>query len=42
MMGGFGAHEYMAPSPAGEDRVVLCDGCDYARTSRWPSRCRVP
>jgi prolyl-tRNA synthetase len=30
MMGGFGAHEYMAPSPAGEDRVVLCDGCDYA------------
>ncbi len=30
MMGGFGAHEYMAPSPAGEDRVALCDGCDYA------------
>ena len=29
-MGGFGAHEYMAPSPAGEDRVALCDGCDYA------------
>jgi prolyl-tRNA synthetase len=30
MMGGSGAHEYMAPSPAGEDRIVLCDGCDYA------------
>jgi prolyl-tRNA synthetase len=30
MMGGFEAHEYMAPSPSGEDRVVLCDGCDYA------------
>ncbi len=30
MMGGSGAHEYMAPSPAGEDRVALCDGCDYA------------
>lgn len=30
MMGGSGAHEYMAPSEAGEDRIVLCDGCDYA------------
>ena len=30
MMGGFGAHEYMAPSESGEDRVALCDGCDYA------------
>jgi len=26
MMGGLGAHEYMAPCPAGEDRVVLGDG----------------
>jgi prolyl-tRNA synthetase len=25
MMGGLGAHEYMAPCPAGEDRVVLGD-----------------
>jgi len=30
MMGGFGAHEYMAPSAAGEDRIALCDRCDYA------------
>lgn len=30
MMGGSGAHEYMAPSPAGEDVVALCPGCDYA------------
>jgi prolyl-tRNA synthetase len=28
MMGGLGAHEYMAPCPAGEDEVVL--GKDYA------------
>ncbi len=26
MMGGLGAHEYMAPCPAGEDRVALGDG----------------
>ena len=30
MMGGAQAHEYMAPSPAGEDRVALCDACGYA------------
>ena len=30
MMGGLGAHEYMGPSPAGEDTIVLCDGCGYA------------
>jgi prolyl-tRNA synthetase len=29
-MGGTGAHEYMAPSSAGEDEVALCDRCDYA------------
>ena len=29
-MGGAQAHEYMAPSPAGEDRVALCGGCGYA------------
>jgi prolyl-tRNA synthetase len=29
-MGGAQAHEYMAPSPAGEDRVVLCEACGYA------------
>jgi prolyl-tRNA synthetase len=26
VMGGVGAHEYMAPCPAGEDRVALADG----------------
>ena len=30
MMGGAGSHEFMAPSPAGEDRVALCDKCGYA------------
>ncbi|MGC1453826.1 MAG: proline--tRNA ligase [Nitrospirota bacterium] len=30
MMGGTGAHEFMAPSPAGEDDVALCDACGYA------------
>lgn len=30
MMGGAKAHEFMAPSPAGEDEIALCDGCGYA------------
>jgi prolyl-tRNA synthetase len=30
MMGGAGAHEFMAPSPAGEDSIVLCKKCGYA------------
>jgi len=30
MMGGSMAHEFMAPSPAGEDEVALCDACGYA------------
>jgi prolyl-tRNA synthetase len=30
MMGGAQAHEFMAPSPVGEDVVVMCDGCGYA------------
>jgi len=29
MMGGATAHEFMAPSPAGEDEIVLCDKCGY-------------
>ncbi len=29
MMGGATAHEFMAPSPAGEDNIVLCDKCGY-------------
>jgi prolyl-tRNA synthetase len=30
MMGGGGAHEFMAPSEAGEDEVALCGSCGYA------------
>jgi prolyl-tRNA synthetase len=30
MMGGSGAHEYMAWAEVGEDRIVLCESCDYA------------
>ncbi|MGE5894677.1 MAG: proline--tRNA ligase, partial [bacterium] len=30
MMGGAMAHEYMAPSAAGEDEVALCPQCGYA------------
>lgn len=30
MMGGARAHEFMAPSPAGEDTIVLCTQCGYA------------
>jgi len=29
MMGGAAAHEFMAPSPAGEDDVVICAHCSY-------------
>lgn len=30
MMGGATAHEFMAPSPAGEDTIVLCGDCGYS------------
>src|SRR5213076_187453 len=30
MMGGTEAHEFMAPSPSGEDRLVRCSNCNYA------------
>lgn len=30
MMGGAVAHEFMTPSPAGEDTIVLCNACDYS------------
>jgi prolyl-tRNA synthetase len=30
IMGGTMAHEYMAPSSSGEDRVARCSRCDYA------------
>jgi len=30
MMGGAVAHEFMAPSPVGEDVVIMCGSCGYA------------
>jgi prolyl-tRNA synthetase len=30
MMGGLGAHEFMAPSAAGEDEIAMCPACGYA------------
>jgi prolyl-tRNA synthetase len=30
MMGGLGAHEFMAPSAAGEDEIAICAACGYA------------
>jgi len=30
MMGGAVAHEFMAPSEAGEDEIALCDRCGYS------------
>ncbi|MGH7354448.1 MAG: proline--tRNA ligase [Candidatus Rokuibacteriota bacterium] len=30
MMGGHSAHEFMAPSAAGEDEVAMCPACGYA------------
>lgn len=30
MMGGATAHEFMAPSSAGEDTIMLCEKCGYA------------
>lgn len=29
-MGGAQAHEYIAPSDVGEDRIAVCEGCGYA------------
>jgi prolyl-tRNA synthetase len=29
MMGGSAAHEFMAPSPAGEDVIIICKSCGY-------------
>ena len=42
MMGGAIAHEFMAPSKAGEDEIVFCAQCGYAHrkasSRRGPSR----
>src|SRR5206468_10369865 len=29
-MGGKESHEFMVRTPAGEDQIVSCDGCNYA------------
>jgi prolyl-tRNA synthetase len=43
MMGGAGAHEFMAPSQAGEDEIALCDRCGYsANVELASSRPRPP
>ena len=43
MMGGAGAHEFMAPSAAGEDEIALCQACGYAANMELAgSRSRVP
>jgi prolyl-tRNA synthetase len=50
VMGGSMAHEYMAPSTAGEDAVARCSACDYAanvemataRIARAPSPPSAP
>ena len=43
MMGGAGAHEFMAPSEAGEDEVALCPSCGYAANVELAvSRVRPP
>ncbi|MDH7499472.1 MAG: proline--tRNA ligase [candidate division NC10 bacterium] len=43
MMGGAGAHEFMAPSEAGEDEIALCPACGYAANIELAtSRVRQP
>jgi prolyl-tRNA synthetase len=43
MMGGAGAHEFMAPSAAGEDEIARCPSCGYAANVELArSRPRVP
>jgi prolyl-tRNA synthetase len=33
MMGGNMSHEFMVPTPAGEDRIVICQKCKYAAST---------
>lgn len=42
MMGGAAAHEFMAPSPAGEDTIVLCSKCGYAANVELAGSIPVP
>ena len=41
MMGGSLAHEFMYLAPIGEDTIVLCDGCGYAK-NRQVARAALP
>ncbi|MBC8413398.1 proline--tRNA ligase, partial [bacterium] len=42
MMGGATAHEFMAPSPAGEDTVVLCEKCGYSANIELAGSVPIP
>jgi len=49
MMGGAISHEFMAPSPAGEDTIVLCKQCGYSANTELArsipavgARCAMP
>ncbi len=42
IMGGAAAHEFMAPSPAGEDTIVLCQKCGYAANTEIARATPVP
>jgi prolyl-tRNA synthetase len=42
MMGGATAHEFMAPSQAGEDEVALCERCGYSANVELAGSTRCP
>lgn len=42
MMGGAAAHEFMAPSHAGEDDVILCESCGYIANVEVASSLSLP
>ena len=42
MMGGAAAHEFMAPSDAGEDEVVLCGNCAYMANVEVATSSSIP
>ncbi len=42
MMGGAAAHEFMAPSPAGEDTIVFCGKCEYAANTELACSTPLP
>ncbi len=42
MMGGSTAHEFMAPTPAGEDEIVICGKCGYTANVEIAESIAVP